>query len=343
MTTPIVSRHLASHWIKAANGKTQCLLCPFNCVLSEGKTGVCRGKTNFGGELFAVNYGLTTSLNMDPMEKKPLYHFLPGSSILSVGPNGCNLGCDFCQNYHVSQDPALTTYIPPEQLAAIALAQGAAGVAYTYSEPLIWYEYVMDAARAVRAAGLANALVTNGYVNPEPLAELLPWIDAMNLDIKSMDPDFYKKICKSSLAPVLQTARMASERTHLEITNLLIPGLNDAPEWIEKLADFVAGLNDKTPLHFSRYFPAYHRSTPATSPESLERAAHIASGKLKYVFVGNLELGRWSDTICPGCGQVVVERSRYRIHGVELDDGRCRFCGMETGVVTRLGGRKDGS
>jgi pyruvate formate lyase activating enzyme len=336
MTVNAGLRHPASHWRPLPNGKTQCLLCPFNCVLSEGKSSPCGGKANFGGRLFAVNYGLTTSLSMDPMEKKPLYHFLPGSSILSVGPNGCNLGCDFCQNYHVSQSPAPTTFISPEELATLAQAKGSAGVAYTYSEPLIWWEYVMDAAKAVKAAGMANVLVSNGYINPGPLDELLPWIDAMNLDIKSMDPLFYKKICKSALPPVLETARAASKAIHLEITNLLIPGLNDGEELIERLTDFIAGLDDKIPLHFSRYFPAYKRSSPPTPAETLERAAVIASRKLKYVFVGNINLTRWNNSVCPGCGQTLIERNGYSAHRVEVDGGRCRFCGMETGIVAAL-------
>ena len=336
MTIPVIGHHPATHWKLTKGGKAQCLLCPFNCSLAEGKTGVCKGKTNIGGDLIAVNYGKTTSLSMDPMEKKPLYHFLPGTSILSVGPNGCNLACDFCQNYHVSQGRAPTEYISPDDLASVAVAQGAAGVAYTYSEPLIWFEYVMDAAKAVRGRGLANVLVSNGYINQEPFAELLPWIDAMNLDIKSMDPLFYKKICKSALPPVLQTARAAAGRIHLEITNLIIPGLNDKEADIEKLTDFVAGLDDMIPLHFSRYFPAYKRATLPTPPETLERVAQIASRKLKYVFVGNLDLGHWKNTLCPGCGTALIDRSGYHVSKVELDGENCRSCGSPTGVVTEL-------
>ena len=336
MTNPASVRRPAAHWKRTSGGKVQCLLCPFNCVLAEGKTGVCKGKTNIGGDLVAVNYGLTTSVSMDPMEKKPLYHFLPGSSILSVGPNGCNLSCDFCQNYHISQGRAATKFVSPEDLAAMAVANGSAGVAYTYSEPLIWFEYVMDAARAVRGRGLANVLVSNGYINPEPLAELLPWIDAMNLDIKSMDPVFYKKVCKSALPPVLQTARAAAGKVHLEITNLLIPGLNDDKGNIEKLTDFVAGLDDKIPLHFSRYFPAYKRTTPPTPPETMEMAARIASEKLKYVFVGNIDLGRWKNSVCPGCGKTLIDRTGYMVKEVALDGEKCRACGCPPAVVTML-------
>ncbi|MDH5478553.1 MAG: AmmeMemoRadiSam system radical SAM enzyme [Nitrospinota bacterium] len=325
--------HPASHWAKSPGGKVRCLLCPFNCALAEGKTGICKGKTNIEGELVAVNYGRTTSLSMDPMEKKPLYHFLPGTSILSIGPNGCNLRCDFCQNYHISQGQSPTQYISPQDLASIARKEGAAGVAYTYSEPLIWFEYVMDAAQAVRARGMVNVLVSNGFINPAPLAELLPWVDAMNLDIKSMDPSFYKKICKSALAPVLETARAASGRIHLEITNLIIPGLNDSEADIRKLVDFIADLNDQIPLHFSRYFPTYKRTTPPTPPQTLAKAAQIASEKLKYVFVGNLELGRWSDTICPGCSRTLIHRSGYRVGEINLLDGNCMFCGHPAGVI----------
>lgn len=315
-------------------GRVQCVLCPFNCVLAEGKTGICRGKQNIGGELIAVNYGLTTSMNLDPIEKKPLSNFYPGSEILSIGPNGCNLKCDFCQNYQISQGTVRTQYFAPEEMAVIASREGSMGIAYTYTEPLIWFEYVLDTAREARALGLKNVLVTNGTINPEPLEELLPWIDAMNVDIKSMDPAFYRKVCKGKLEPVLETVRRAAGRTHIEITNLVIPGLNDADEDFEKLSAFMAGLDELMPLHLSRYYPAHMRSNPPTPPETLERAAEIASRRLKHVYVGNVASDERNQTLCPSCGKVVITRSGYYVRKVDVRDGKCAFCGAGTGVVT---------
>jgi len=333
MTQLAAGRHVAAYWKHKDKGKVQCLLCPFNCVLGEGKTGICRGKQNIGGALYAINYGLTTSLNMDPIEKKPLYHFHPGAQILSIGPNGCNLTCNFCQNYQISQQTVATSRLSPHDAAEMAAASGSLGVAYTYTEPLIWFEYVLDTAREVKQRGMANVLVTNGMINPEPLEELLPWIDALNVDIKSMDPVFYKKVCRGMLEPVLGAVARAAQSAHVEITNLVIPGLNDSDENFEKLTDFVAGIGELIPLHFSRYYPAYHQDAPATPLRTLERAAGIAAKKLKYVFIGNINSG-WTDTHCPSCKIAIIERSDYFVSRVDIDNGRCRHCGAHTGVIT---------
>ncbi|MBI4828720.1 MAG: AmmeMemoRadiSam system radical SAM enzyme [Nitrospinae bacterium] len=332
MTTSTL--HPASHWTKLPDGRARCELCPVGCVLSEGKTGVCRGKQVIGGEMIAVNYGRTTSLNLDPVEKKPLYHFHPGTRILSVGPNGCNLKCDFCQNYHISQVEAPTEMLSPEDLAAEAAKTGSIGVAYTYTEPLIWFEYVRDAARAVRERGMANVLVTNGFINPKPLEKLLPWIDAMNLDIKSMNPEFYKRVCKANLAPVLETAKMTAQAgVHLEITNLVIPGQNDSDALFESLTDFVAGLGRFVVLHFSRYHPAYKRTTPPTPLESLLRAETIARRKMPYVFIGNIHDPGGEDTHCPSCGKKIIERWGYSVGAINVTNGMCDYCHKPTGII----------
>ncbi len=186
--------HDALYWKKVTGTeKIQCVLCPFNCILVEGKVGICHGKQNTGGKLYATNYGKTTALACDPIEKKPLYNFYPGTRILSAGPNGCNLRCHFCQNWQISQETARTINVTPDDMVSSALREGAVGIAYTYTEPLIWFEFVLDTAKAAKAVGLKNVLVTNGLINEEPLKELLPFIDAMNIDIKSMDDGFYKK------------------------------------------------------------------------------------------------------------------------------------------------------
>ncbi|VAX19326.1 COG1180: Radical SAM, Pyruvate-formate lyase-activating enzyme like [hydrothermal vent metagenome] len=316
-------------------GKVKCVLCPFNCVLAEGKTGICGGKQNIGGELVAINYGLTTSLSLDPIEKKPLYHFLPGSGILSIGPNGCNMACNFCQNYGVSQEIASVQFIAPEKAVSIAVSSGSIGVAYTYAEPLIWFEYVLATSKAMRAKALKNVLVTNGFINPAPLEELLPWIDAMNIDIKSMDPAFYKKICKAKLEPALETLRHAARETHVEVTNLVIPGLNDSDENFIKLADFLAEINPLIPLHFSRYHPDYLQSAKPTPIKTLTRAADIASKKLKHVYIGNVPGEERNQTHCAECGMVIIERSGYKVLNINVPDGNCGFCGAKNEIIVK--------
>lgn len=329
------SLHPALYQTRLERSRVACHLCPVECILSDQKIGVCRGKKNIDGTLYAINYGLTTALAIDPIEKKPLYNFFPGSSILSIGPNGCNLKCNFCQNFHISQETSITTAVTPERIVDMAIAKNCVGVAYTYTEPLIWFEYVLDTAKVVRDAGLVNVLVTNGEINPEPFEELLPYIDAMNIDIKSMDPLFYKKVCKASLDPVLATVTRAAADTHVEITNLVIPGLNDTDEMFHKLTDFVASINPLIPVHFSRYHSDYKQSAPQTPYGTLDRAARIASQKLKHVYIGNVGKESRNQTHCPGCGEVVISRAGYQVIGIELDRGNCRSCAAATGVVTR--------
>jgi pyruvate formate lyase activating enzyme len=325
--------HIAAHWSARDEGRVQCLLCPFECLLGDGKTGICGGKRNIGGSLIAVNYALTTSINLDPIEKKPLYHFHPGSRILSIGPNGCNLGCQFCQNYTISQKDAPTRRLSPEEAVIMAKQVGSIGLAYTYAEPLIWFEYVMDASRAAREAGLKNVLVTNGFINPGPLEELLQMTDAMNIDIKSMDPEFYKKICHGKLEPVLETVRRSAGKTHVEITNLIIPGFNDSDEMFEALTDFIAEINPDIPLHFSRYHPDFKFTAPATPYETLLRAVEIARKKLRFVYTGNVSQEKYNQTVCPGCGKLVIERRGFSVMSMAVKNGKCEYCGAGVNVV----------
>lgn len=328
-----MGEHIAAHWVARDKGRVQCLLCPFECILSDGKTGICGGKRNVDGSLIAVNYALTTSINLDPIEKKPLYHFYPGSNILSIGPNGCNFGCQFCQNYAISQKDAPTRRLTPQEAVSMAKQVESVGLAYTYAEPLIWFEYVMDASITARKAGLKNVLVTNGFINPDPLEEILPLTDAMNIDIKSMDPEFYTKICHGKLAPVLETVRRSTMKTHVEITNLIIPGFNDSDEMFEKLTDFIAELNPEMPLHFSRYHPDYKFSAPATPYETLLRAVEIARKKLKFVYTGNVIQEKYNQTICPGCGETVIKRLGFSVISIAVKNGKCERCGCGVNVV----------
>lgn len=323
----------AAYYEKLAEGRVHCHLCPQECKINEGKRGICRARSNHEGALYSDIYERILACHLDPIEKKPLYHFHPGKSILSIGTRGCNQRCDFCQNWEMVETDAPGTYLTSDEIAAMADRSGSIGMAYTYNEPFIWFEFVLECARKVRERGLKNVLVTNGFVNPEPLEELLPFVDAMNIDVKSMDPDFYRKICKSSLEPVLVTCRRAKGDCHVEITNLLIPTLNDSDELIGELVDFVAGLGRETPLHFSAYYPCHKMTIEPTPVETLRRAFQIARERLDFVYLGNVRAEDAGSSRCPECGGMVVERDGYitRAHG--LDGSRCANCGNELPFV----------
>uniref|UniRef100_A0A7V3YL29 AmmeMemoRadiSam system radical SAM enzyme n=1 Tax=Candidatus Caldatribacterium californiense TaxID=1454726 RepID=A0A7V3YL29_9BACT len=317
--------------------EVQCGLCPHHCRLDEGKTGVCRVRKNIGGTLYALTYGKVTSIALDPVEKKPLYHFYPGRDILSVGSVGCNFRCPFCQNWHISQmgpEEYPLHDVTPEALLHLAEEKASLGISFTYNEPFIWWEFVYDVAVLFRDRGLKNVLVTNGYVEREPLRELLPFIDAMNIDLKAFDEDFYRRYCRAHLAPVLATIEQALEAgVHVELTHLVVTGLNDDLEKFRNLVDWVATLSPLIPLHISRYFPAYKLLHPPTSIAFLERAFQIAREKLPFVYLGNVWDEAKNSTFCPSCGSVVVVRRGYSVQVVGLDGSRCRFCGNDLPFV----------
>lgn len=328
----------ASYWEAKAGEAVLCLLCPQYCNIRPDKVGVCRARKNVAGQLVSLNYGEITSLALDPIEKKPLYHFYPGSEILSVGTKGCNLSCGFCQNWQISQSDAPTRSISSKALAGIVEEygrEGSIGLSYTYSEPLIWFEFVLDTARLVQERGFKNVLVTNGYINKEPLAELIPHIDAMKIDVKSFSPSFYSKICGGKLEPVLRTAELARNAgCHVEITNLIIPGLNDSEEEIGRLAHWVAAsLGDVTPLHFSRYYPAHKFKEPPTPIDTLRMAAGIAKQKLKYVYLGNVPGTEGAATNCYQCGKTVVLRTVFGVTECHVTDGKCAYCGSPIHII----------
>ena len=325
----------AAWWKPLDNGQVACELCPIACRLREGQTGPCATRANHQGAMVPLHYGRIVSAGVDPIEKKPLYHFHPGRPILSVAAPGCNLHCMFCQNWTISQDgEARTTATTPAALVETARAEDSVGVAFTYSEPLVWFEFVRDTAQAFRAAGLKNVLVTNGFLNEKPLAELLPLIDAANIDLKSMDDVFYRRICKARLQPVLDSITAFHEAgVHLEITNLVIPGHNDSDEQIGALVDFVAGLDRTVPLHFSAYHPAWKMTARPTPPETLLRARDIAAKKLDHVYLGNLPLAAGRDTACPDCGTVAIGRSGYRAEVHIREDAACTGCGRRLPIV----------
>ncbi len=314
--------------------KVRCTLCPHYCVLKPEQTGLCLGRKNINGKLIAINYGYTTSLAIDPIEKKPLYHFHPGSEIVSIAPNGCNLKCPFCQNAEISQEEIPTRAITAADLLSLCEKYSSIGVAYTYSEPLIWYDFLIDAAAALRKEGIKNVLVTNGMINEAPLKKLLPLIDAMNIDLKSIREDFYRKIVKGDLKTVLRTIRLAHEICHIELTNLLITGVNDSNEDIEDLIAWICDLDASIPLHFSRYFPHYRMSNPPTPQERLAFAYKKAKEKLEYVYIGNMHIPDTNNTYCSRCGNLLIERSPFfSAQIVGLDGVKCKKCGKEANIV----------
>jgi pyruvate formate lyase activating enzyme len=315
------------------NEHVRCAMCPHYCIIMSDKLGLCRGRKNEGGKLLAINYGETTSIALDPIEKKPLYHFYPGSQILSIACNSCNMRCPFCQNWEISQDTVSTQFIAPDILVKIFKEHPSVGVAYTYTEPLMWFEYLLDAGKSIHDAGGKNVLVTNGLINEEPLAELLPLIDAMNIDLKTMNPDIYKKTLYGDLDTVKKTIEATHEHCHIEITNLLVTGLNDKPKDIDAIIDYVASIDKNIPLHFSRYYPNYKYKKPATPAKVIDYAYTRAREILHYVYVGNMPAEDGANTYCPNCGHLLVERLYFRALVKGLKDHTCANCGKEIAIV----------
>lgn len=324
----------AMYWEKSADGaKVRCLLCPQLCNIAEGRRGFCRVRKNEDGVLYTMNYGQVTSYGIDPIEKKPLYHFYPGSYIFSAGTLGCNLRCGFCQNWQIAHGDPSAVEVSPARLVEIAGGEQdgrrSVGIAYTYSEPLMWYEYVLETAQLARQAGLKNVLVTNGFINEEPLMQLLPYIDAMNIDVKGYTDEFYNTACAGKLHPVLRTVERVYQKCHVEITTLLVTGRNDSSEELAGLVSWLAGLDKNIPLHFSRYFPNYKLDLPPTPLATMENALAIALRELNYVYLGNVPGIEAANTYCPRCKAPVIERSGYRISAGGLNGHRCRECGED--------------
>lgn len=271
--------------------KIHCFLCPHNCIIEKGEVGKCKVRINEDGNLYTVNYGEVTSIALDPIEKKPLHYFHPSTKILSVGSFGCNFTCGFCQNHRISQEKASSEYMSKEKLVELIMTlENNIGVAFTYNEPSIWYEYVYDVAKLLKETNekASTVLVTNGFISEEPLKELLPYVDAMNIDLKSYSNKYYNKVCGGSLNPVLKTIEIASGSCHLEITTLLVSNENDSMDEVEEIAKFLCRIDKNIPLHLSRYFPMYKMDNPATSIETMFKAEEIAKRYLNYVSLGNI-------------------------------------------------------
>ena len=323
----------ALYWEKREGTEVQCRLCPHGCRIKEGKTGFCRVRRNRGGRLYATTYGRVAAAGLDPIEKKPLYHFHPGSMILSLGQAGCTFHCDFCQNYHMLSADIPLQDLPPGEAVQLAAEKGSFAIAYTYNEPWVGYEYVFETSETAREAGLKNVLVTNGYYMEEPFEDLAPYVDAMNIDLKSIREDFYATYTSGELEPVRRTTERALELgIHVELTNLLITGLNDSEEDVGGLVDYVAGLGRDIPLHLSRYRPAYRMDRPPTPPDVMLRAYQTASDSLDFVYLGNMAGGEGTDTVCPRCGTLLVSRRGFSAQLHALEESACSACGKEVNL-----------
>jgi pyruvate formate lyase activating enzyme len=312
----------------------KCNLCPHQCVISEGARGHCRVRENRGGRLYSLVYGQPCALHVDPIEKKPFYHFLPTATALSLATAGCNLRCKYCQNWNISQaapEEVETADLPPDKLVALSVSKQAPVLAYTYSEPIIFYEYMLESARQGRALGLRNVVISAGYINPEPLRELCQAVDAIKIDLKGFNDNFYRDVCGGTLAPVLESIQtIAASGTHLEIVNLVVPTLNDDLDEMRELCTWlVESVGPNVPLHFSRFHPDYQlRNLPDTPQETLEQVWAIAREQgVRYAYVGNLPGHPGNNTLCHHCGELIIGRQGFWVTEYHISEGKCQFCG----------------
>ncbi|OGW82228.1 MAG: AmmeMemoRadiSam system radical SAM enzyme [Omnitrophica bacterium RIFCSPLOWO2_12_FULL_44_17] len=327
-----------AEWEKLACLGVQCELCPFRCFLPEGSRGICKVRMNVAGKLRTLVYAQPVSVHIDPIEKKPVYHMLPGSRIFSIATVGCNLKCSFCQNWEISQsypEQAKTSgqMLTPAEVVDAAIKSNSHAIAYTYSEPVVFYEYVLDTAKLAKQKGLRNVMVSAGYINPEPLKKLAPYFDVIKIDLKGFNEQFYRKVVGGDLKFVLETLK---ELKHLgvftEIVNLVVPGLNDDMDEITEMCKWIhENLGPDTPLFFSRFTPQYRLGNlPPTPVETLEKAREIAlKSGLRYVYIGNVTGHSAENTYCPNCGQVLIRRYGYAVLENHIRKGRCIFCGKE--------------
>lgn len=327
-------RKEAMYYTKNENGEVSCGLCPHCCIIKEGRRGICGVREHQKGVLDCVNYGEVSSFGLDPIEKKPLFHYKPGSYIASVGSFGCNFNCGFCQNASIAKNMPKTKILLPEELIKMAQemkVDGNIGIAFTYNEPSIWYEYVLESAQRCQNSNMDVILVSNGYISREPLKELIPFVNAMNIDLKAFNKEFYTSVCKGDLKSVLATIEYTNDYCHVEITTLLIGGYNDKASEIRELAKWVASINPDLPLHLSRYHPAYKFTDPPTSIESIQAAYSIAKEYLKYVYIGNVR-GVLNNTNCYECGEKLVERNDFETK-IFVNSNKCPHCGAKINIV----------
>jgi pyruvate formate lyase activating enzyme len=330
----------ARQYAKKENNAVQCSLCNHRCTIADGKHGICAVRQNVGGTLYAATYGKVSAEAVDPIEKKPLFHYLPGTLSYSLGGIGCNFHCEHCQNWHISRATLKDTMfetISPEEGVRRAIASGSASISWTYNEPTIWHEYALDMGTLARSRGLGTVYVTNGYITEEALRELVPMLGAFRVDLKAFSDDFYKKICGARLQPVLDSAMLARELgMHVETVTLVIPGLNDSMEEQEALIRWVAEhLGPATPMHFSAFHPDYrmldrHATPVATLEKIYTRAKELG---IRFPYLGNVYNHKYENTYCPVCGATLIERHGFMSRISGLDGQQCRKCGEKIEIV----------
>jgi pyruvate formate lyase activating enzyme len=335
-------RFLDSPFVKEAlyydqldDKRIRCRLCPRECVVGPGQRGYCRVRENHEGRYYTIVYGRVCAYHVDPIEKKPLFHFLPGTTAFSIATVGCNLACKFCQNWEISQEVpenVNATNLPPATVADAAERYGSPTIAYTYTDPNVFHEFVVDCARAGHEQGIRSVMISAGYVNREPLLNLISNLDGIKIDLKSFSDDFYRDVCSASLAPVLDTLSAVKEKgLWLEVVNLIIPTLNDDEKQIDGMCKWIVeNLGDDVPVHFTRFYPNYKlKNLPPTPVSAVERAREIAMARgIKFAYVGNVPSGNPGEsTYCPGCGEVVIKRAGYAVVSIDLEDGKCGRCG----------------
>jgi pyruvate formate lyase activating enzyme len=330
----LIKTKLSPYFTPLDGGEVQCELCPHRCRVPRGKRGSCRVRENREGKYYSLVYGNPCAIHLDPIEKKPFFHVLPATTSFSLGTAGCNFQCKFCQNWEISQAFPEDLYnydVPPEMVVKKAKEVGAHSIAYTYVEPTIFFEYMLDIGNLAKKAGLLNVTHSNGFINPGPLRNLCKVLDAANIDLKGFTETFYQELCSGELTPVLETLKiLKQEKVHLEITNLIIPTKNDEMSVVREMCLWVKReLGADTPIHFSRFYPLYKlKSLPPTPVSALEKARSMAlSTGLEYVYIGNVPGHESENTFCPRCKKMVIQRTGYMIGEVRLKGGKCGYCG----------------
>ncbi|MEN6465018.1 MAG: AmmeMemoRadiSam system radical SAM enzyme [Syntrophaceae bacterium] len=326
--------HEASLYTRKEEGRTSCCLCSHRCNIAPGKFGICNVRENVEGTLYTHSYGLLIARHIDPVEKKPLYHFQPGSLSYSIAAAGCNFQCEFCQNWEISQIKEVkklglqSMKAEPRQIVEAALRSGCRSISYTYTEPTIFFEFARDTGVLAKEAALRNVFVTNGFMTGEALNEARSFLDAANVDLKSFRDDYYRKVCKGRLDPVLKSiAKMREHQVWVEVTTLIVPGLNDSDEELKDIAGFLAGLDVNIPWHISRFHPQYKMGGAESTPmETLNRAYRIGKeAGLRFVYQGNV-IGKGNHTYCYNCDRLLIERSGFNVGRNETREGKCPGC-----------------
>lgn len=324
------------------NNKVWCQLCPRKCIIPEGKRGFCRVRENRRGKLYSLVYGKPCSVNIGPIEKAPLYHFIPGHKRLCLATVSCNLRCKFCHNWQISQvgpGEVMEGSLSPDEIVREAKREGVSSLSFTYTEPTVFYEYIYDISKLAKKEGIKTSIVSNGYINPEPLRKLLTVLDAVKIDLKAFTERFYSEVCSAELEPVLKTLKvLKEEKAFFEIVNLVIPTLNDDPKEIKKMCEWIKeNLGSDVPLHFTRFSPAYKiLHLPSTPIETLELAIKTAHEVgLKYVYIGNVPGHKYNSTFCPRCEKRLIHRIHFSVLSNNIEDGRCRFCKYEIPGIWR--------